>query len=101
MGNPRTGSRQSLGASLSSVSSSATSVTLLAQNLDRHTVIIHNTDANTLYVAFASSATAAIGGYSYPVASGAILELIDCPYIGAISGIWSADGSGGAAITEI
>lgn len=81
-----------------SVSQSASSVLLIAENLNRKEVIIRN-DAQgkqILYVAYESPAT---------TAEAIRLEkndiLIEDRYTGAVYGIWDAAGSGFARITEV
>lgn len=82
---------------VSSVSSTTTSTTLLAAST-RRVATIQNTDANTLYVlldsgtASATNHTAALGAGDYYEIPGA--------YTGQITGVWSADGSGAALVTE-
>ncbi len=85
-------------ATLSNVTASATSVSLLAANVDRRQFRIHNASGKVLYVAFGATATTT--AFSILVAANADYESpMDC-YTGAISGIWN--GTGGAArITEV
>lgn len=85
---------------VSTVNSAATSATLVATNTDRLGVIINNTDANALYVKLGTTATTS--SYAYKVPSGETLTLWGIPmYTGRIDGIWAADGSGAAIITEL
>lgn len=89
----------------SSVASTTTATTILAANANRLGATITNDDANVLYLLVASSGTASSTVYTVPVAGGGgFYELPplrgDKIYTGAITGIWSADGSGSARVTE-
>lgn len=87
-------------ATLSSVNSSASSGQLLAANPNRIGVMIFNDDANALYVKYGTTATLTdmtvriSGTFGY-------WEMPFPIYTGRIDGIWAADGSGGARITEL
>jgi len=81
----------------STVASAATSTQLLAANAQRRTLIIENSDANTLYVLL-NSGTASSGNFSFSLAQNAN-KVID-GYTGEVVGIWSVDGAGSAHITE-
>lgn len=81
---------------MTSVNSAATSTALLGENGTRGGLIITNTDANRLYVAFDTTATTS--AYSFFLDSGSTFGVEG--YTGAVSGIWSADGSGAALITS-
>lgn len=85
-------------AALTSVTSSATSVTLLAANANRRHVIIVNNSTKILYIAFAATASLA----TYTVSIAALGVYIGTPdgYTGVISGIWAAV-NGSAKITEV
>lgn len=90
---------QSATATLSTVASSASSVTLLASNSIRKGMIIYNNSTQFLYLAFAASASTSV--FTYPIPPGAIYENsgLDTLYTGKVTGIWpSANGS--AIITE-
>ena len=89
-------------ATLSSLASLATSQTLIAANTARLGLVVHNTDANALYIKFGATATTAIGGYTYKIPSDGTWEMTPTiVYTGIIDAIWLADGSGGASITEL
>ena len=81
---------------LTSVSGSATSVTLLSANTARKGYVIFNDSTQVLYVAF--SATATTSAYSVKLFPNAACTS-DLDYTGIISGIWSA-ANGAAKITE-
>jgi hypothetical protein len=79
------------------VSSSASSGTLLEADTSRKSLIIANSDANTLYVLLATG-TASATNYSYLLAQNAQIELPF--YTGKVVGVWSSAGSGKAMITS-
>jgi hypothetical protein len=85
-------------AALTSVAASASSVSLLAANIDRRKYRIHNTSNKNLYVAYAAAATTL--AFTVLIAGGADFESDLNDYTGVISGIWSGVG-GFARITEI
>jgi hypothetical protein len=79
----------------STVSQSATSVTIIAANVDRKQVIIRNDANQALYLQHGATAT---------TASAVALEkgdiYIEDKYTGIISGIWSGAGAGAARVNE-
>lgn len=85
---------------LSAVASVTTAggVTLLAANGLRKSVTIENSDANRLHIRFGSGTVSAT---SYSVSLAQYGSLILPGYTGEITGIWAADGSGSAHVTEI
>lgn len=83
-------------AALTSVASSATSVTLLSANASRKGYIIFNDSTQILYVAF--GATSTTSAYSVKLFPNAALTS-DLVYTGAVSGIW-ASANGAAKMTE-
>jgi hypothetical protein len=88
-------------AALTQVDSSATTGVLLAAKPhgSRNGVIIRNSDANNLYIAYAATATTS--AYTDVIEPGVTWEMPEPIYDGIISGIWAADGSGAAVITEL
>lgn len=82
------------------VPSSASSVTLLAANPNRKGVIVVNTDANVMYLHFATDADPNATVSHIPVA--ALGGMIQVPFAvtNRIAAIWAADGSGQATIYE-
>jgi hypothetical protein len=84
---------------VTSVNSTASSTTLLAANANRVGAMIHNTDANALYVKFGASASAT--SFTVKIASDGYYEFPRPIYQGVVDGIWAGDGSGIAAITEL
>ncbi len=84
---------------LSNVSSSATSVTLLASNANRLNATIFNDSTQVLYVKF--GATASTTSYTVQIAANGYYELPNGnTYTGIIDGIW-ASANGNARITEL
>lgn len=83
---------------MASVASSTTSASLVSENARRGSLIIANDDANRLYVLLGAG-TASSTNYSFSLAQN---ENACVPgYTGAAQGVWAADGSGSAYITEI
>lgn len=88
-----------------SVPSAASAGTLLAANSARYGATIANDDANELYILLGAGTVSATV-YTYKLAgysgSGSV-PYYEVPYgfTGIITGIWSADGSGSARITEL
>lgn len=87
---------------VSTVASLATSATLLVANTSRLGAVIHNTDANALFIKYGATATVSPGGYTYKIPSDGTWEMpLHVVYYGIIDGIWAADGAGSASITEL
>lgn len=78
---------------------SSASTTLKASNADRKALYITNTDANALYVKF--GATASSSSFTVTIPSNGYYEMPQPIYTGVVDGIWAANGSGIAAITEL
>lgn len=86
-------------ATLSNVSSSASSVTILAANTARLQAMIFNDSTSVLYLKFGT--TASSSSYTVQLASNAYYELnIPNVYTGKIDGIW-ASANGNARVTEL
>lgn len=92
------GSSDAASAAKTSVDSGIASVTLLAANTDRVGAMITNTDTNALYIDL-SGGTASATSYSVSLATGETHQ-VPFGYTGAITGIWAADGTGVALVTE-
>lgn len=90
-GDPGTGTQ-------STVNSANSSTTLLAANTARSGFTIVNTDANALKVLLGSG-TASATNYTFEISPGVSRSVTG--YSGIVKGIWDADGSGAAIITEI
>lgn len=82
---------------ITTVASAASNTALLAP-ANRSKLIIENSDANRLYVLL-DEGTASATNFSFSLAQNenAVIE----GYRGAVKGIWAADGSGSAHITEL
>jgi hypothetical protein len=83
---------------VSSVVSSASSVQLLAANVNRIGVILYNDSTQVAYVAFA--ATASSSAYTLKMAPGSHYESEPSVYTGVISAVW-ASANGSMRITEL
>ncbi len=92
--------QQSTGsAAITSVASSATTVSLLVSNGSRKGVIITNDGTANLFLAYAS--TASTTAFTVKLPPSAVWEMPPPPiYTGAISGIWDS-AAGSARITEL
>lgn len=90
----------SASATLANVSSSATTVTVLAANAARKSVIVMNDSTQILYLKF--GATASATSFTYKLAGGETLEIPGAGviYVGIIDGIW-ASANGNARVTEL
>lgn len=86
-------------ATLSNVNDAATSTSLLASNTSRKGVIIHNDSTSILYLKY--GATASTTSYTYKIPADGTWEMPAPIYTGALDGIWSADSTGAARITEL
>lgn len=86
-------------ATMSSVNDTASSTTLLAANVNRRLAVIVNDSTSVLYVLYGSG-TASATNFSYRLEQNDTL-VIDDGWFGQINGIWSADASGAARITEL
>lgn len=85
-------------ATRSSVSSGIVSVAIAAANPDRVGAVITNTDANALYLDM-TGGTASATAFTVSVAANGTYE-VPYGFTGAITGIWAADGTGAALVTE-
>jgi hypothetical protein len=85
-------------ATLSNVNDSASSVTLLAANTARLGASVFNDSTSTLYLKLGT--TASTTSYTAQLQP---YDLYEVPggYTGVIDGIWSADASGAARVTEL
>jgi hypothetical protein len=84
---------------VTAVSSTPSSVSLLASNAARRGASVTNDSTATLYLILGT--TASTVSYTVPLVGGAYYEL-PFQYTGAVAGIWSGTGGGGGArITEV
>ena len=85
-------------ADVTSVADLDTVQTLLAANTDRKGFSIHNDSTAILYVKLGATATST--DFSFRVVPQGYYESSSLIYLGIITGIWSADSTGAARITE-
>jgi hypothetical protein len=85
-------------ATLTSVASSASSVTLVAAKDSRKGLIIQNTSTAILYILLGGGTATATTSHSVQLASNAFYDIGG--FTGAVSGIW-ASANGQANITEL
>ena len=78
--------------------SAAADTLVLAANANRQGAAITNTDENPLRLLL-STGVASATNFTVSVASGGYYE-VPFGYTGQIRGIWDADGTGGALVTE-
>lgn len=83
-------------ATVTSVNDSATSQTLVDLGPNRRELIIQNDSSSTLYVKFGSTASAT--DYTVKLYTD---DVLTTGYQGRVYGIWSADSTGAAKITEL
>lgn len=82
-----------------SLASAATSAQLLAANTARKGLFLTNTDANTAYLYYGTTATTT--KFTVMIPTGAYWEMPQPIYLGRIDCIWSADGSGALIGSEV
>lgn len=87
------------GAAVSSVNDTAASTTLLTANAERLGVIIYNDSPQDLRIKY--GATASATSFSYLIPAYGTWEMPNPIYVGIIDGLWAADASGAARITEL
>lgn len=90
--------RTSASATVSSVNDTASSTTLLAANAARRGAAIYNDSGQPLNLKF--GATASASSFTKRLAPSEFWTMPMPIYTGVIDGIWDADGSGAARITE-
>ena len=86
-------------ATASNVSSSASSVTILASNSSRKGAMLYNDSNSKLYLLFGSG-TASTTNYTVQLASGTYYEVPFPCFTGQLTGIW-ASANGAARVTEL
>lgn len=86
-------------ATLTNVNDTATSTPLLAANTNRRGVTIFNDSLQALLVKY--GATASTTSFTVRVAAGGYWEMPQPVYTGALDGVWTADSTGAARITEL
>lgn len=85
-------------ASLSNVTSSATTVSLLASNASRKKALFFNDSTSALYIKY--GATASTSSFTVKLLAGGYFEMPSPVYTGAIDGIWDS-ANGAVRITEL
>ena len=78
---------------------SASNQTLLAANTNRLMAMIFNDSSSDLYLKF--GAVASPTSFTVKILSGGYFEFPLPVYTGIVDGIWSADSTGAARITEL
>lgn len=91
--------RRASTATLSNVNDSASSVSLLASTATRKGVMVTNDSSSILYLKY--GATASTTSFTVMIAAGGYWEMPEPIFTGALDGIWSADSTGAARITEL
>lgn len=86
-------------ATLANVNDAATSTALAASNTARTGLIIFNDSPSYLYVNY--GATASTTAFTYKLDPYGTLEMGSPVFTGAVNGIWSADASGAARVSEL
>lgn len=81
-----------------SVASQATAITILAANSARFGASVSNDDANVLYLLLGAGTVSATV-YTVQVPAGGYYE-VPYGFTGILTGLWAADGSGSARVTE-
>ena len=84
---------------LSNVADAATSQTLLSANSGRKGAIVYNDSSEFLYLKYGGTASAT--SFTAKIAPSGYWEMPQPIYTGVIDGIWSADASGAARVTEL
>jgi len=85
-------------ATVTAVASSASNVTLAAENLSRAALLIFNDSTANLYIKFGETVTRT--SFTVKIGAGGYFEVPQPPYTGQIDGIWS-DANGRALVTEV
>lgn len=98
-GTSATGAPSATATALTNVTSSASSVTVLAANTSRKQATIYNESTSVLYLKLNSVAASATS-YTVQIAPSGYYELPSPVYTGLITGIW-ASANGFARVTEI
>lgn len=91
--------KQASAATLSSVASSASNVTVIASNANRRGALIFNDADKVLYLKF--GATASATSFTVQIAAGGYYEFPAPLYTGIVDGIWATGPTGSARVTEL
>lgn len=87
-------------ATITTVASQDTNITILAANPNRIGATIFNNDTGVLYLKFGATATATTSN-TVVIAAGGYYEVPAPVYRGIIDGIWVTSGTGSANVTEL
>ena len=85
---------------VSSVSASASAITILAANSSRRGALVFNDSTATLYLYLSGTGTVTSSLFSVKLAAGEAFALGEGEYTGIITGIWSS-ATGAARVTEM
>jgi hypothetical protein len=86
-------------ATTTSVASATTNTTIVAANSTRQSLSIFNDDANALLIKYGTTASST--SYKVKIQGSGYWERPDSDrYTGIVDGLWEADGSGSARVTE-
>lgn len=94
-----TKTRRASTATLSNINDTASSTSLLASTATRKGVMVTNDSTSDLYLKY--GATASATSFTVKIAAGGYWEMPEPIFTGALDGIWSADSTGAARITEL
>jgi hypothetical protein len=97
-GNPAGDGAANTGTS-TQVASQTGAITILAANAARYGATVYNDDANALYLLLGTGTVSATV-YTVQVTSGGYYE-VPFGFTGILTGLWAADGSGSARVTEL
>lgn len=86
-------------ATLTNVNDTASNTTLVAATSARKGLMVFNDSTSDLYLKY--GATASTTSFTVKIGAGAFWEMPSPIYTGIVDGIWSADASGAARITEL
>lgn len=86
-------------ATLSNVSDTDSSATLVAANTARIGLLVFNDSDQALYLKY--GATASTTSYTVKIAAGGYWEMPQPIYAGVVDGIWAANSTGAARLTEL
>lgn len=86
-------------ATLANVNDSASNATLAAANASRIGLLVFNDSTSDLYLKYGATATAS--SFTVKIPAAGYWEMPTPVYKGIVDGIWSADASGAARVTEL
>jgi hypothetical protein len=86
-------------ATLSNVSDAATSAPLVEANSSRKGLLVFNDSDQALYLKYGDNASST--SFTVKIAAGGYWEMPKPIYRGRIAGVWAANSSGAARVTEL